>query len=169
MPWIRPRVTQQPLVVDREIALERVGRRRRRRSPRTRAPRASPRRRRPSGRSRSSDSGAAPHDSSSALAASAMSRRESTSVPSRSKTMRSNSDCGGSRARLRLSRAVFGERRRRLPDRHADDRQPLLVRVVENQLARSARRSDCCRARYTGSPSCCSGSTSGSSWRSIIL
>ena len=89
----RARVLQQPLVVDREKPIEGIGRRCDA-APRTRARPASPRLARPSGRSRSSESGAAPHDSSSALAASAMSRRESTSVPSRSKT-NSRNRCDG--------------------------------------------------------------------------
>ena len=103
--------------------------------PQRRARRASPRRRRPCRRLRPRRAAARRTAASSALAESARSRRESTSVPSRSKTKR----------RIAHS-AVLGERRRRLPHRHSHDRQALLARVVGRSAARCVRRSDCSRA-----------------------
>src|SRR5258705_1633939 len=79
---------------------------------------------------RSSGSGAAPHSSSRAFAASAISRRESTSVPSKSKTIRAKVKGQG-------LRAEFRERRGRLPDGDADDGEPLIGGLVEVQLRNS--------------------------------
>src|SRR5262245_59779562 len=93
---------------------------------------------------RSSGRGVAPHATSSALAASARSRLESTRVPSRSKTtsrkfgwLLANADG------LRLTRlgivdrqslgSVLGERRRRFPDGDPHHGEPFLSRLVEDQ------------------------------------
>src|SRR5712691_1687382 len=100
---------------------------------------------------RSSGSRPAPHSTSSALAASAMSRRESISVPSRSNTIKRKRSLKTSERRarkarreevaLRASRAlrsrwwpVFSKRSGRLPDRHAYDGQTLLFGLVIDQL-----------------------------------
>src|SRR5438093_8946136 len=74
----------------------------------------------------SSPSGSAPDAASTALAESVRSRRESTSVPSRSKTMRRV-------LTWLLSASVFGERCWRLPHLHADDREFLRAGIVEDQ------------------------------------
>src|SRR6185312_16641942 len=82
---------------------------------------------------RSSLSGAAPHSTSSALVAFARSRRESTSVPSRSKTMSENAAVGAGGSGLAVT-AIVGERRRRFPHRDADDGKTVLRRLVEDQF-----------------------------------
>src|SRR5438874_12130654 len=75
----------------------------------------------------SSGSGHAPDTRSSSLADSARSRRESTSVPSRSNTYSENG-----KAR-RLLGCELGEGRRRLPHFHPHDREALLLLVFEDE------------------------------------
>src|SRR5262249_42412747 len=85
--------------------------------------------------------GAGPEWRSRALVALARSRRESMSVPSRSKTiswdMARQEAAGqeGRSSRLRACRflSIGGKRRRRLPDGYADDGQSLFGGLVENQ------------------------------------
>src|SRR5260221_2544953 len=81
---------------------------------------------------RSSGSELASQDSSKALAASAMSRRESTRVPSRSKTIRRNMAFEDVRSCSHLN-AIFRKGRRRLPDLDAHHREALAAGVVEDQ------------------------------------
>ena len=76
----------------------------------------------------SSESGPTPYATSVSFAESAMSRRESTSVPSRSKTTRWVDECRNS-----VSRHVLGERRWSLPHLHPDHRQAVGARVLENE------------------------------------
>src|SRR5882672_10256048 len=99
---------------------------------------------------RSSASGSAPQSRSSRFAASAMSLRESMSVPSRSNTMRRKAPVTTLERKAREDRReecslralrplrsivgpVFGEGCRCFPDGHANDRQSVLRRLVEDQ------------------------------------
>src|SRR5437773_1067634 len=95
-----------------------------------------------------SGNGRAPHDSSSRFAESAISRSESTRVPSKSKTKRRNmrfedvrilrmwgcenlQACSSDPQILQFT--VLGEGSRRLPHFDADDRESLCHGVIEDQ------------------------------------
>src|SRR5580704_12731481 len=75
----------------------------------------------------SSENGCAPYETSVAFAESAMSLRESTSVPSRSKTMRRRLEATSSFC------PVFGERSWRFPDLDAHHGKTLAGGVLENE------------------------------------
>src|SRR6185503_760776 len=79
-----------------------------------------------------SGSAAAPHSTSRRLTESARSRRESISVPSRSKTNRSNAcwvlGCDSSLC------TILGERRGRFPDGHTHDRHAGIESLIEDQF-----------------------------------
>ena len=171
------RVIQQPLVVEGEVALERVGRTRdAARLERARDERA-PRRRRPCAPMRSSGSGAAPHDTSSALAASAMSRRESTACRRDRRRSGENVDSRGSAdvsdlrrtSELRSLSACTRRTTSASPRRSRARRAGRARRPCRRSASRCARRSGCCRAGTPARRAACSGATSGSSCRSSIL
>src|ERR1051325_3985945 len=82
----------------------------------------------------SSSSARPPHQTIRMLAASARSRRESTSVPSRSKTINESLTQHSRRVATCLASAgVVSERRGRLPDPYPDDAQAVFDGVVVNQ------------------------------------